>query len=155
MLHIGKSRKPSRKKKRGLSLENTCDSPFLPGWKLELMAKKVFENYIQNTSETINLAYRMLLKHIADAEEIIDHSDTIQRKQEELEKLNKKTNLLVMREDGDIDKDYFRERKKELETLIETLQIEIQNLSPKPTLQRDIDYQAILADLQKRLESYV
>lgn len=146
----------AERKKRGLSLENTCDSPFLPGWKLELMAKKVFDNYIQNTSETINLAYTMLSKHIADAEENIDHSDTIQRKQEELEKLNKKkTNLLVMREDGDIDKDYFRERKKELETLIETLQNEIQNLSPKPTLQRDIDYQVILADLQKRLESYV
>ena len=49
----------------------------------------------------------------------------------------------------------LEKEKKELETLIETLQNEIQSLSPKPTLQRDIDYQVILADLQKRLESYV
>ena len=73
MLYIGKSRKPSRKKKRGLPLENTCDSPF-PSWiETRTDGKKVFENYIQNTSETISLAYTMLSKHIADAEDIIDN----------------------------------------------------------------------------------
>ena len=146
----------TQRKKRGLSLENTCDSPFIPGWKLDLMAKKIFENYIQNASVTINLAYTMLEKHIADVEEVVDHSDTIQRKQEEFDNLQKKKiNLLEMREDGDIDKEYFRERKKEIEISMETLQREIQILSPKPILQKKTDYQTVLADLKKRLEGYV
>ena len=60
-----------------------------------------------------------------------------------------------MREDGDIDKEYFRERKKEIEISMETLQREIQMLSPKPILQKKTDYQTVLADLKKRLEAYV
>lgn len=41
----------------------------------------------------------------------------IRRKEYEIERQEKKlANLIEMREDGDIDKDYFRERKREIET---------------------------------------
>lgn len=142
--------------KRGLSLENTCDSPFIPSWKLELMAKKIFEKYINNASETVELAYQMLTKHIEDNDEVFDNTDTIQRKEEEVQRFQKKIkNLLEMREDGDIDKDYFKERKNELETSIAILQQEIKGLTPKATKRKPDDCKALLSDLKKHLESYV
>ena len=143
------------RKNKGLSLSNTCDSPFIPGWKLELMSKKVFERYIDNASETVALAHEMLSKHIADKEETPDHTDDIKRKQLELEKLRKKKiNLIEMREDGDIDKGYFQKRKEELDKSISALLLEIENLSPK-NLPKPCDYQSVLSGLKKQLESYV
>ncbi|MCQ2450786.1 MAG: recombinase family protein [Clostridia bacterium] len=146
----------TERRRKGLSLDGTCDSPFIPGWKLDLMAKKVFDNYIENTSETINLAYSMLSKHIADAEEIVDNSGAIQQKRTELKKLEKKKiNLIEMREEGDIDKEYFKERKSIIEKSILQLQEEIKILSPKPIEKQKINYEKILCDLKNRLESYV
>lgn len=142
--------------KRGLSTETACDSPYIPGWKLELMAKQIFENYLENTSKVLELSYSMLEKHIADKEEIIDNSDVIKRKQDEIDKLNRKrNNLFEMREDGDIDKDYFRERKAEIENAIEMLTDEIKLLEPQEPKRTEEDFSATLNALKAKLESYV
>lgn len=61
----------------------------------------------------------MLKQHINDPEEVFDNKELIQRKQAEIKKLStKKANLLEMREDGDIDKEYFKVRRKELDDKI-------------------------------------
>lgn len=142
--------------KRGLSVEHSCDSPFIPGWKLEMMAKFIFSDYIENTSQVMELSYAMLEKHIADQEEIPDNSEIIKRKQQQLDKLlQKKKNLYEMREDGDIDREYFRTRKEELDADIETLTLQIKALEPKGTVRAIDDYTEVLMDLRKRLEAYV
>lgn len=147
---------PTERAKRGLSNDEACESPFIPGWKLEMMAKFIFDNYIEDVAQTMELSYAMLEQHIADKEEIPDHSDVIKRKQSELEKLyRKRANLIEMREDGDIDREYFKERKDELEKQIAVLLQEIERLTPKAPEQFTEDFGKTLKKLRKKLEGYV
>lgn len=142
--------------KRGLSVEDACDSPFIPGWKLNLMAKYVFDNYIENAEKVLELAYAMLENHIADQEEIVDHSYEIEWKQKEIERLHKKRmNLIEMREDGDIDAAYFRKRKEILDADIDKLTDEVDALRVSSPEAVRSDFTTVLKDLRQRLESYV
>ncbi|MBQ3545430.1 MAG: recombinase family protein [Lachnospiraceae bacterium] len=139
--------------KRGLSIDGACDSPFIPDWKLDMMAKYIFSGYIENIESTINLAYTMLEKHIADQEEIPDNTDIIRCKQEEIEKYNrKKANLFEMREDGDIDSKHFKIRKAEIEAKLESLTDEIEKLTPKKVEQSTEDFEAALKMLKNKLQ---
>ena len=110
------------RERRGLSNEGHCDSPFVQGWKLEMMAEKIFQKYIENADAVVELSYSMLEKHIADQEDTPDYAEEIKRMESEIERLNKKrVNLIEMRAEGDIDKELFRERKQEVEERIEKL----------------------------------
>ena len=145
----------TERQKRGLSMEGTCDTPFIPGWKMEMMASHLFKRYIKNADDTLQLAYALLEQHIDDQEELPDNSDAIRRKQSEIDKLNKKlANLIEMREDGDIEKEYFRERKKEIESKIGRLAESIKNLTPLPPKDIAGDYSGRLAELKKKLSEY-
>ena len=53
---------------KGISIEHSCESPYIQGWKLEMMAEQVFDRYIENADKVIDLSYAMLEKHIADQE---------------------------------------------------------------------------------------
>lgn len=144
-----------KREKQGLSTENVCDSPYIQGWKLDMMAEEIFNRYIENADRVMNLSYSMLEKHIADEEEIPDNSDVIERKEKESEKLQKKKeNLIEMRVEGDIDKDLFREKKHEIELQISKLEKEISALQPKDIKQSDQDYTEKLEMLQKKLKKY-
>ena len=133
-------------------MEGTCDTPFIPGWKMEMMASHIFKRYINNAEDTLQLAYSLLEQHIDDQEEIPDNSDAIHRKQSEIDKLNRKlANLIEMREDGDIDKEYFRERKKEIEAKISRLAQSIKSLEPVPTKDVASEYSGRLSELKKKL----
>lgn len=145
----------TERQKRGLSMEGTCDTPFIPGWKMEMMASHIFKRYINNAEDTLQLAYSLLEQHIDDQEEIPDNSDAIHRNQSEIDKLNRKlANLIEMREDGDIDKEYFRERKKEIEAKISRLAQSIKSLEPVPTKDVASEYSGRLSELKKKLEEY-
>lgn len=72
---------------KGISIEHSCESPYIQGWKLEMMAEQVFDRYIENADKVMDLSYAMLEKHIADQEELPDNTDVIRRKQGEIEKL--------------------------------------------------------------------
>ena len=107
---------------KGISIEHSCESPYIQGWKLEMMAEQVFDRYIENADKVMDLSYAMLEKHIADQKELPDNTDVIQRKQGEIEKLmNKRTNLIEMRAEGDIDKEMFRSKKQEIEDRVAKL----------------------------------
>lgn len=141
--------------RRGLSNEDHCDSPFVQGWKLEMMAERIFESYIENADEVMELSYSMLEKHIADQDEIPDYSEEIKRLENEIENLDKKrVNLIEMRADGDIDKDLFRERKREVDSRIEILTTKIKSLSPDETKLSPQDYTLKLQELRERLKKY-
>ena len=76
--------------KRGLSTENLCDSPYIPGWKLEMMAEKIFDRFIENSDTVVDTSYRILEEHIADQREVPDNSGVIEQKNVEYERLAKK-----------------------------------------------------------------
>lgn len=62
---------------------------------------------------------------------------------------------IEMREDGDIDREYFKERKDELEKRITVLLQEIERLTPKAPEQFTEDFGKTLKKLRKKLEGYV
>ena len=143
------------REKRGLSVEGHCDSPFIQGWKLEMMAEKIFDRYIDNADAVMDLSYSMLEKHIADQEDTPDYTGEIERKENEIERLSKKrVNLIEMRAEGDIDKELFRERKQEIENRIAILTEEIKTLQPDETKQSPQDYMQKLQELRERLKEY-
>lgn len=143
------------REKRGLSVEGHCDSPFIQGWKLEMMAEKIFDRYIDNADAVMDLSYSMLEKHIADQEDTPDYTEEIKHKESEIERLSKKrVNLIEMRAEGDIDKELFRERKQEIENRIAILTEEIKTLQPDETKQSPQDYMQKLQELRERLKEY-
>ena len=144
------------REKRGLSNEGHCDSPFIQGWKLEMMAERIFERYIENANSVMKLSYTMLEKHISDQQDIPDYTEEIKRMENEVERLNKKRiNLIEMRAEGDIDKDLFRERKQEIESRIVKITEDIKSLQPDEETQSPEDYMQKLQELQERLKQYM
>lgn len=128
----------SMRLKKGLFIEGICKSPMIPEWKLQMMAKYIFSEYINNTAEILSLAESMLEKHIDDKEEILDNTNIIEQKAREQSKLyTRLDNLIEMRADGEITKDMFAKKKAEIENQIAQLQTEINNLQPK--LQYEIE----------------
>lgn len=146
---------PAARERKGLSTENTCDTPFVPGWKLQMMASHLFKRYIKNAGDTLQIAYSLLEQHIADQEETPDNADEISRKEEEIERLNKKlANLIEMREDGDIEKEFFRERKREIEEKITLLSQSIKNLGQSQRQDKAEDFSERLSALKNKLSEY-
>lgn len=114
---------------KGLSIDGICDTPMVAGWKLQMMAKWIFRNYLQNTDEILHLSMQMLEKHIDDAEEMVDNTDIIQRKQSELQKLNNRLdNLIEMRADGEISKEVFKSKQSGIQERINELMSELSEL---------------------------
>lgn len=140
---------------KGISIEHTCDSPYLQGWKLEMIAEKIFERYIENADKVMNLSYSMLEKHIADQEALPDNADVIQRKQSEIDRLaEKRSNLIEMRAEGDIDKGLFRCKRQEVDDRIAKLTEEIGLLQPEKEQISTEDYTVKLQELRDRLKEY-
>ncbi len=120
-----------------------------------MMAEQVFDRYIENADKVMDLSYAMLEKHIADQKELPDNTDVIQRKQGEIEKLmNKRTNLIEMRAEGDIDKEMFRSKNQEIEDRVAKLQEEIKGLQPEKELTSNEDYSVKLLELREHLKEY-
>ena len=141
---------------KGISIEHSCETPYLQGWKLEMMAEQIFDRYIENADKVMNLSYAMLEKHIAAQEELPDNTDVIRRKQGEIEKLmNKRTNLIEMRAEGDIDRDMFRSKKQEIEDRVAKLTEEIKGLQPEKEQTSCEDYSVKLLELRERLKEYI
>ena len=99
---------------KGLSIEGVCTSPMIPQWKLKMMAKYVFTNFITDVDEILKTANNFLQKHIAD-KPIRDNTKIIENKRKELSKLEKRLkNYTEMRADGEITRERFFEYKAEL-----------------------------------------
>lgn len=145
----------NERKAKGLSLEDACDSPYIPGWKLDMMAKRIFSEYIRNAPEVLELAYKMLEEHISDTQEKNDRDELIRKKNGEIEKLsNRRNNLIEMRADGDIDKESFRAKKSEIDQRVAALTLEIEELSKQEENKEKEDCLSKLKNLRKKLEEY-
>lgn len=114
---------------KGLSIEGICDTPMISGWKLQMMAKYIFQNYLTKTDEILKISMDLLNKHIDDEKEISDNSDIIKQKEAEIDKLNKRlNNLIEMRADGEISRDVFKSKQFEIQNRIDTLNSELTEL---------------------------
>lgn len=143
---------------KGLSLEGACRSPMLPRWKLQLMAKNLFREFLTDTDRVLELAAQMLEKHIFDKEETADNAEIIEKKNAEINKLeNRINNLIEMRADGEIDKDTFNNKRNDAEAQIFTLKRQIKELSPYESDEEydEPDYEEKITILKYALHKYL
>lgn len=145
----------TERKKRGLPTKDTCTTPIIPKWKMELIAHEIFTKHFTDISAVTELACKMIEEHINDVEDVEDNTEIIAQKNAEIEKLErKKVGLIEMRADGDIERDYFLMRKDEVEKQIECLRQEIQELTPIDTRQKKENLVERLEALKQKLSEY-
>lgn len=138
---------------KGLSTEGVCEVPMVAGWKLQMMAKHIFREYLRGTVEVIALAESMVEPYIDDVESTENNKKIINQKQEEREKLNKRLhNLIEMRADGEIDRDTFKIKKEEIEVRLQIIDKEIENLTPKENTVEDATHEEKMTLLRYYLE---
>lgn len=145
-----------QRKNHSLSTDGCCDTPYIPQWKLEMIAAYIFKNYISESDRVLTLANELLKKHFSERQEKEDHSELIAAKEKEIEKLKRKLdNYMDMRSDGEITKEVFAEKKEELERKIEILMLEIDKAKKMDEEPEERDYDALLKSLKEELESYI
>lgn len=143
---------------KGLPIDGFCTSQMIAGWKLQFMAKHLFREFLKDTDRILNIAEEMLRKHIQDKKEIEDNTEIINRKQSELDKLEKRlSNLITMRADGEIDKKQYQSMKSDIEEKVHTLHEQIARLMPEEDEpEKEIpDYNERLTVLRYVLERYL
>lgn len=117
---------------KGLPTDGVCKTPMIAGWKLQLMAKHIFKEYLHNAVEVLTLAQTIIDNHIDDKQINKDNTKLVKQKEAELDKLNKRlNNLIEMRADGEITKETFKNKKEEIETRIDNIKNELIALEPK------------------------
>ncbi len=141
---------------KGLPIEGYCTSQMISGWKLQMMAKHLFQRFLRDTDRILELAKEMLAKHIRDQNEAEDNTALLEKKRAELSKLEKRlTNLISMRADGEIDKAQFQRMKSEVDERIRALQEQIGKLAPPETAEEQPDYDERLTILGNKLSMYL
>ncbi len=140
---------------KGLPIEGICETPMIAGWKLQMMAKYIYNNYLADKQEILALAESLLEKHIGDKEIVEDNSAIIEQKNEEFAKLQKRLdNLIEMRADGEISRDIFQSKKADIQDRMVTLQKELSELVPKEVEEAVLNYEEKITMLKYALERY-
>ena len=141
---------------KGLSTEGICEVPMLAGWKLQMMAKHIFREYLKDTVQVLALAESMLENHIDDVEEPQDNEKIIKQKRDEADKLNKRLhNLIEMRADGEISRDVFKVKKEEIENRLAAIQKELAELEPVQEVVDEATHEEKITLLKYYLEQSV
>lgn len=142
--------------RKGLPIDDVCKTPMIAGWKLQMMVKNIFREYLHNTAEVLALAEAMLERHIDDEEPQTDNNRLIEQKQAEAEKLNKRLHSLIeMRADGEITRDIFRAKKQEIEDRLIAIQNELNQLQPQEEAVDDATHDEKIKILKFYLEQSV
>lgn len=142
--------------RKGLPIDDVCKTPMIAGWKLQMMVKNIFHEYLHNTAEVLALAEAMLERHIDDEEPQTDNNRLIEQKQAEAEKLNKRLHSLIeMRADGEITRDIFKAKKQEIEDRLLAIQNELSQLQPQEEAIDDATHDEKIKILKFYLEQSV
>lgn len=142
--------------RKGLPIDDVCKTPMIAGWKLQMMVKNIFREYLHNTAEVLALAEAMLERHIDDEEPQTDNNRLIEQKQAESEKLNKRLHSLIeMRADGEITRDIFKAKKQEIEDRLLAIQNELSQLQPQEEAIDDATHDEKIKILKFYLEQSV
>ncbi len=146
---------PAKRKEKGLPYEGYCNTPMVPQWKLVLMAKYVFTQYLNRKDEVLELANGMLMEHINDSPDFEDNAELVIYKQTEINKLDKRfERLLNMRMDGEVTADGFISSSNEIRETIDRLKSEIAELTADVPEETASDYEDKIEFLKFALEQY-
>lgn len=116
------------REKNGLDTDGYCDIRMIGDWKLDLMAKKIFEVIWTGRKEDAKLAYKLLREcYQADASR---NKATIAAIQGKISRATgRMENLIAMRADGEISKEQFQTLRQKVETELAALNEELGRLN--------------------------
>lgn len=128
---------------KGLSVENVCEAPMIQEWKLGMMAQMIFEQFWENKQEVLAIADQILDKTINFCND--DGSqDKINSLESQYERNKRKLdNLMEMRLAEEVSREYFLEKKAELEKILDDIKAKIADIKGTADMTED--------DLQKQL----
>lgn len=140
------------REKNGLDTDGYCDIRMVGDWKLDLMAKKIFETIWTDRKEDAKLAYKLLREcYQADASR---NKATIAAVQGKISRTTgRMENLIAMRADGEISKEQFQTLRQKAETELAALNEELGRLNSAFDDETDaLDMAAIEAALDSMLD---
>ena len=140
------------REKNGLDTDGYCDIRMVGDWKLDLMAKKIFEAIWTDRKEDAKLAYKLLREcYQADASR---NKATIAAVQGKISRATgRMENLIAMRADGEISKEQFQTLRQKAETELAALNEELGRLNSAFDDETDaLDMTAIEAALDSMLD---
>ena len=140
------------REKNGLDTDGYCDIRMIGDWKLDLMAKKIFEVIWTGRKEDAKLAYKLLREcYQADASR---NKATIAAIQGKISRVTgRMENLIAMRADGEISKEQFQTLRQKAETELAALNEELGRLNSAFDDETDtLDMTAIEAALDSMLD---
>ena len=116
------------REKNGLDTDGYCDIRMIGDWKLDLMAKKIFESIWTDRKEDAKLAYKLLREcYQSDASR---NKGTIAAVQGKISRATARMeNLIAMRADGEISKEQFQTLRQKAETELADLNEELNRLN--------------------------
>ena len=111
-----------------MDTDGYCDIRMIGDWKLDLMAKKIFESIWTDRKEDAKLAYKLLREcYQSDASR---NKGTIAAVQGKISRATARMeNLIAMRADGEISKEQFQTLRKKAETELADLNEELNRLN--------------------------
>lgn len=140
------------REKNGLDTDGYCDIRMIGDWKLDLMAKKIFEVIWTGRKEDAKLAYKLLREcYQADASRNKATIATVQGKISRA--TGRMENLIAMRADGEISKEQFQTLRQKAETELAALNEDLGRLNSAFDDETDaLDMAAIEATLDSMLD---
>lgn len=109
----------STRLKKGLPIEDVCDSQFVQDWKLDVMAATIFKQFFENPQAVIMYANELLEAKTDVLSKQQEKENEIKQIRIEMEKIEKKIgNLLDLRLSEDISRDEYVAKRAELEKLL-------------------------------------
>lgn len=133
------------REKNGLDTDGYCDIRMIGDWKLDLMAKKIFESIWTDRKEDAKLAYKLLREcYQSDASR---NKGTIAAVQGKISRATARMeNLIAMRADGEISKEQFQTLRQKAETELADLNEELNRLNAAFDDETDAPPMAVIED---------
>lgn len=113
---------------KGLPVDNICQVPMVPEWKIQMMANEVFKTRVNDKEKILEFTESILREHIKTNNDE-NNEKLIKEKNDEISKLKKRIESLIeMRADNEIDKETFLAKKKETSSRIKEIERELKQL---------------------------
>ncbi len=140
------------REKNGLDIEGYCDIRMVGDWKLDLMAKVILETIWTKRKDAVIEAYKMIADCYVSEEK--PKEKEISELKNKLNKINHKVdNLIDMRAEGDISKEEYGIKRKELDKQKESIEAELSGINDRKTESQDIEMK--LDCIKRALEEYI
>lgn len=114
----------------GLTDQLSCDAISVPEWKLDLMAKKIFEKVWGNQNKAILRACQMIEGCKSGKPTTLMSAAPIQSKIEKIK--NRKMNYAAMRADGELGREEYQALCKQADDEINRLEQDLKSIAPEP-----------------------